>query len=246
MLLHIFSDLNLHYLDKAEDQQIINPNTEYVVITGNTSSENKRALLFAEQLALKYPKTNIIFNYGIFELKNKLHTAVEDGYNTRINIFKQSPKNVFYPKGSIVGNFDIYCTIGWPLYHSLDDFNSSILVDSTVISFSESLYIGDVCVTEKYRKVFNMDFVKMMAEKESVLLNEWINNDKGKPKILVTAIGSNSGSVLKNINYSIFNNLNLNNLLWISGGDMLKVSKNQLCSPRKERIHFYDIANFFE
>jgi protein associated with RNAse G/E len=113
-MFHIISNSSIGHMDLDPEQHIIDPNTKYIIIAGNTSVTNKRAMLYAEQLAKMYPNSYIIFNHGVLESKQGLYDRIRDGFELHINEFKKSPKNLYFPKGTVIGDYDFYCTTGWP------------------------------------------------------------------------------------------------------------------------------------
>ena len=125
-MFHIVSDLQLSYLDPAPDQYELSSTPEYIIITGNISSQNKRTMIYAEELANRYQSSKIIFNHGILELKGSEYTKVQDGFRLHINDFKRSPPNLYFPTGMCIGDYDFYCTIGWPIFNKEEDFLNSI------------------------------------------------------------------------------------------------------------------------
>lgn len=243
-MIHIISDLNLGFHEIAEEQLLVNPETKYIIVTGNVSRENKRAMLFVERLASANTQATVIYNYGLEELRGKLYSAVLDGFNTRVNIFKKSPINLIMPLGRFIDdNFDFFTTLGWPAYADTDFYQSS-LIKKTVSSWDEEFWIDDFCVTTKFARVYSPNFVRGMIEEEYNKINNWLLDKTSKKKILVSANGPNSKRFLLNTNYSLFKELDLSNVLWISGGDNDHIDQHRISLPGKNRNRYISLDDF--
>lgn len=185
---HIISDLNLDLFDHAEEQHILEPDVEYVVLAGNISVTIKRTMLFAETLAKKYPNAKLIFNYGYQELLQIEYYKVQNSVIQRIKFFEKSPSNLFFPKGEVVGSYDFFCTEGFP-YLDQQEFELSIFPKEFIIKVDGDLYIGDRLVCRRNPRYFDYSYYLDLYQKELEEITTWLGIDRGLPKILVTGLG---------------------------------------------------------
>lgn len=242
-MIHIISDLNLGFHEKAEDQFRLRPEANYIIITGNISKENKRSMLFAEQVAEANPNSTVIYNFGLEEIRGKLYSAVVDGYNIRVNVFKKSPSNLKMPMGRYIDdNYDFFTCMGWPSYDQ-DNFNQSSLILKTVKSWNEEFWIDDICVANRFGKPFDEHFVKSMIDNECEKIKEWLQSPTEKKKILISATGLKSKQFLLNDNYTLFPDVDISEVLWISGGDTAYIEKNYISLPGRNR-NYYILDDF--
>ena len=218
-MIHVISDISMHYFDKDPEQHVIDPECEYIILAGNICDQNKRTMLYSETLAKMYPKSKIIFNFGVLESTEGLFDRIKDGYYIHINDFKQSPVNLYYPQGTIIGNYDFYCTIGWPTITKLIDFENSFVGQEIFIDMTEELYIDDILVTKDMTRTFTPEHINLLKDQEECLIKEWLELDQGKQKILITSFSDWSNKFLGISEYKIFPNLDLNNIIWISSSD---------------------------
>jgi len=188
---HIISDLNLDLFDHAEDQHALEHDVEYVILAGNISVTIKRTMLFAETLATKYPNAKFIFNYGCLELRHIEYYKLKNSVIQRIKFFGKSPPNLFFPKGELVGNYDFFCTEGFP-YLEQNEFESSIFSKEYIVKVDGDLYIGDRLVCRRDSRYFDYDYYLDLYQTEFKAITTWLNNDKGVSKILVTGLGKYS------------------------------------------------------
>jgi len=185
---HIISDLNLDIFDHAVEQHILEPDVEYVILAGNISVTIKRTMLFAETLANRYPNSKFIFNYGYQELFQIEYYKLRSSVIQRIKFFEKSPSNLFFPKGEIVGNYDFFCTEGFP-YLEQDEFELSMFSKEFIIKVDGDLYIGDRLVCSRNPRYFDYGYYLDLYQKEFKEITTWLDIDKGLPKILVTGLG---------------------------------------------------------
>jgi len=190
-MFHIISCILLDVLEKAPDQLIVPDDAKYVIISGNTSASPKRTMLYAEQLAKKYPNVNIIFNYGQYEMTGAEYFKIKESFNQRLRSFQLVPKNLYYPKGEIIGSYSFYSTEGWP-YILKDKFYNSVFASSFIIKMDDHLYIGDRLVTKRYPRYFTYEYYEELRIKEESFLKQWIDKKLNVPKILITGFGLNS------------------------------------------------------
>jgi hypothetical protein len=216
-MFHIISDLNLNYMDHAENQYIIGKNPEYIIITGNISNQSKRTLIFAEKLADLYKTSNIIFNCGITESYKGEIDLIEDGFQIHINNSKNPYKNLYFPKGKVIGDYDFYCTIGWPNILDSDGFHDSYFAKYLYISYDQDIYIDDILMSRMFPRFFNVDHIALLFHEEQQQVKKWLQNDQGKEKILVTNLDELSKNYLGNIKCNFFPELDLSEITWISG-----------------------------
>ena len=241
-MFHIVSDIFLDFHEKAIDQHQIPSTTSYILITGNISLENKRSMLYAETLAKQYPHAKIIYNFGLAELIGKKFQGAVDGVYTKIRYLKNVPLNLYYPKGEVIGGYDFYSTIGWPVYSNIESFENSRLPKGTVIDYTEEFYIGDLCVTDKYQRSFDYQFSIDQANDEANLVKEWLKVDQGKQKILITGFGNCFSNYLIDSNYKVLPSLDLSNVIWVFGSDFRIMTKNQISVPGRDRTYCFSLV----
>ena len=242
-MIHIISDLDIDYQDFAEDQNNINQDCKYIIITGNVSLENKRSMIYLDTLSKKYPAATIIFNFGLIDVMAKPYEGVKSMLDVKINDFKKFDKNIYLPlKPMVIGDYEFLCAFGWPYIRDEEEFNRSNLVKNTIIAWDGEFYIDDICVSKKFPRVYTMGFVNEQAAREEEMINEWLNTESTKQKILVTAQGPDSENIFKTTKVEIFPNLNLNGIVWITGGVTDYVGPYKNCRliklPGRDRSRF--------
>lgn len=219
-MIHIISDLKLHYLDPAEDQHNLPNDCSYIIIAGNVSRDIKRAMLYITDIAKKYPQAQLIFNFGLCDTQCIAFQTTQDVFDLRINSFKQCPENIHFPlRGGIIGDYDFLSVFGWPKFQSNEDFLASRLIHDTIIDWTEEFYIDDIKIESNYPKAWNLEFVNEQIKKEAETIKNWISEDRGLPKVLVTAQGPNSKSVIDSEKFEIFADLDLSGITCVAGGD---------------------------
>jgi hypothetical protein len=214
-MFHIISCISLGIVEKAPDQLIIPNNAKYVIIVGNISDSPKRTMLFAEELAKKYPLVNIIFNYGQDELQGKEYFKIKETFNQKLRSFQLVPKNLYYPKGEIIGSYSFYSTEGWP-FISEDKFYNSIFKSSFIIKMDEHLYIGDRLVSKRYPRYFTYEYYEELRTKEQVLLKQWVDKELKVPKVLITSFGVSSHLLLDKNSFEMLAGLDKEKFIWVS------------------------------
>ena len=232
-MFHIISDLNLNYMDHAED--LLPDRVKYIVITGNISNQSKRTLLYAERLANTYSNSNVILNCGITESYKGEIDLVEEGFDIYLNKNKINNKNLYFPKGKIIGDYDFFCTIGWPDINDATGFEDSYFSKYLYAAFDQSIYIGDMLMSDRYPRFFDVDEIRIRFEEELNRVQIWLDNDQGKKKILITSLGNSSQQYLGKITCSFFTSLNLSNVIWICGGDNESITSKIITCPGKDR-----------
>jgi hypothetical protein len=219
-MIHIISDLGLHYLDHAKNQHDLPDGCKYIIITGNISKENKRTMLYITELANKYPESKLIFNFGYYETHGIAYQKVVDVFDLRINSFSQCPPNISYPlKGQIIGDYDFLTVFGWPKFNNEQDFLQSNCIVDTVIDSDEKLYIDDILVTSEFIRRWSFDFANMQQQQELAVVKNWLQQDNKRPKVLITGQGPYSTQVLRSEKFEIFPDVDLTGVTWICGGD---------------------------
>lgn len=218
-MFHIISNSSIGHLDPEEEQHVLNNNTEYIIVVGNLSLTNKRTMLYAETLATMYPTSLVIFNHGVLESYNGIYKKIEDGFDLHVNDFKKSPTNLYFPKGKCVGDYDFYCTIGWPTLIEERNFQESYFIKSLQKGMDQEIYIDDVLMSTYYTRYFTLENVIEECNKEKIKVAEWLANDQGKPKILISALGDQCPSYVGESSYRTFDGLNLSGITWICGSD---------------------------
>ena len=241
-MFHIISNSSIGPMDHEADQHIIHPDTKYIILAGNVSQSNKRAMLYAEKLAKLYQNSYIIFNHGVFESYRGLYDRIIDGFELHINEFKKSPENLYFPKGKCIGDYDFYCTIGWPTINNNVNFQDSYFAQSLFTAMDESIYIEDQLMSTHYHRLFVLENLVKESEEEKIRVKEWLATDLGKPKILISALGDQSSSYVGESTYSTFEGIDLSGITWICGGDYDFVSTyrnaNVICLPGRERSRY--------
>ena len=218
-MFHIISNSSIGHIDREEEQHVLNNNTEYIIIAGNLSLTNKRTMLYAETLATMYPNSHVIFNHGVLESYNGLYNRIEDGFDLHVNEFKKSPSNLYFPKGKCVGDYDFYCTIGWPTLIVEHNFQDSYFAKSLQKGMDQEIYIDDMLMSTYYTRNFTLENVIEESNKEKIRVAEWLATDQGKPKILVSALGDQCSSYVGKSTYKTFDGLDLTGITWICGSD---------------------------
>lgn len=247
-MIHIISDLGLHYLDKAEDQHNLPDNCSYIIVTGNVSTDNKRTMLYITDIAKKYPGAKLIFNFGLFDTKNVAYQTTEDVFDLRINAFDQCPENIYFPlRGEVIGDYDFLSVFGWPVFKSNEDFLASRMSTNSIIDWTEEFYIDDIKVADNYPRAWNLDFVNEKLNNETEKIRKWISTDNGKPKVLISAQGPHSKKVFELEDFEIFADLDLSGITCVAGGDMdyIGIFRNAklIQSPGLDRTRlFNDLA----
>jgi hypothetical protein len=218
-MFHVISNSSLGHLDWEPEQHIIDPKTNYIIVAGHTSITNKRSMLYAETLAKMYPSSYVIFNHGVLESSQGLYDRVEDGFELHVNEFKKTPANLNFPKGKCVGDYDFYCTVGWPTIIKENNFHESFFVKSLHKNMDQEIYIDDQLMSKHLPKMYTLENVieQKNVEKEKII--KWMATDKGKPKVLISAMGDQGPSYVGDSTYTTFEGIDLTGITWICGGD---------------------------
>lgn len=240
-MFHIISDLQLSYVDPALDQLALEKIPEYIIITGNICYHNKRSMLYAETLANKYQNSKVIFNHGIKELDKAEYYKIQDGFRLRITDLKRSPPNLYYPKGECIGEYDFYCTLGWPIFSNKEDFLKFTNLTNIIADWNEQFYIDGVLMTDNYHRYLSAEEVNRLADKEKEELKAWLSTDSSKQKILISGTGNKSNDIIGN-NFTVFEGLDLSNVIWICGGsdDFIGINNNHriISLPGRDRSRY--------
>jgi hypothetical protein len=241
-MFHVISNSSIEHLDWEPEQHIIKPGTNYIILAGNITLTNKRAVLYAETLAKMYPDVHIIFNHGVLEAYQGLYDRIENGFELHVNEFKKTADNLNFPKGKCVGDYDFYCTVGWPTIIEEHNFHESFFVKSLHKSIDQELYINGQLMTNHYPRWYTLENVieKSNLEKEKVA--KWLSIDQGKPKVLISAMGDQSASYVGKSTYTTFEGIDLSGINWICGGDFDFIGPNRgahvICLPGRDRTRY--------
>ena len=229
-------------MGQEPEQHVIDNTTKYIIIAGNISETNKRSMLYAETLANMYPSINVIFNFGITESGQQLFDRIENGFELHINSFKKSPANLYYPKGACIGNYDFYCAIGWPTIIEENNFNDSYISKELWKGIDQEFYIDDILMSKNYPRWFTLEDVIEECNKEKAKVTEWLANDQGKPKILISALGDQCSSYIGKSSYTTFDGLDLSGITWVCGGDNDFIGSYRnahvICLPGRDRSRY--------
>lgn len=244
-MIHIISDINIDYQDFAEDQNLISQDCGYIIVTGNIAMDMKRTMIYIEQLASIYPNTKIIFNFGLFDVMGVPYEGIRSLLDAKVNDFSKFNKNIYFPlKNTVLGNYDFLCTFGWPYISDEIEFKQSNLLNNTMISWDAEFYIDGIFISNKFRRDFTLDFVNNQAADEEARIKQWLTTDLGKQKILVTGQGPDSENILKTTKFEMFPNLDLKNVVWITGGSSDYIGPYKNCRlirlPGRDRSRFLE------
>lgn len=241
-MFHIISNSSLGPMDLEPEQHVIDVNTKYIIIAGNLAMSNKRTMLYAETLAKMYPDINVIFNHGVLESRQAIYERIEDGFDLHVNEFKKSPGNLHFPKGQCVGDYDFYCTIGWPTIIEENNFDKSFFVRHLYKGLDQEIYIDDELMSKHYFRNYTLENVNEEYQKEKVKIQQWLANDQGKPKVLVSSIGDQGSSYVGESSYITFNGVDLSGIIWICGGDNNFIGEHRgarvICLPGRDRTKY--------
>lgn len=218
-MFHIISNSSIEHIGLEEEQHVLNSNTEYIILAGNISVTNKRTMIYAEKLATMYPTSCIIFNHGVLESYKGLYNKIETGFDLHINEFKKCPDNLYFPKGKCIGDYDFYCTVGWPTLIEENNFQESYFLNLLHKDMDEEIYIDNVLMSTHYVRHFTLENIVEECNKEKIKIAEWLAKDQGKPKILVSALGDQCASYVGESTYKTFDGLDLSGITWICGAD---------------------------
>ena len=241
-MFHVISNSSIEHLDWEPEQHIIKPGTNYIILAGNITLTNKRAVLYAETLAKMYPDVHIIFNHGVLEAYQGLYDRIENGFELHVNEFKKTADNLNFPKGKCVGDYDFYCTVGWPTIIEENNFHESFFVKSLHKSIDQELYINGQLMTNHYPRWYTLENVieKSNLEKEKVA--KWLSIDQGKPKVLISAMGDQGPGYVGDSTYTTFEGIDLTGITWICGGDQDFIGPYRgahvICLPGKDRTRY--------
>jgi hypothetical protein len=229
-------------MGQEPEQHVIDNNTKYIIIAGNISKTNKRSMLYAESLAKMYPSINVIFNFGLSEISQQIFDSVENGFEFHINSFKKSPANLHYPKGVCVGNYDFYCTMGWPTIIEENNFDDSYIIKELWKDIDQEFYIDDILMSKNYPRWFTLEDVIEKFNKEKIKVTKWLENDQGKQKVLISALSDWSSSYIGKSTYSTFNGIDLSEIIWICDGDNDFIGSHRnshvICLPGRDRSRY--------
>ena len=241
-MFHVISNSSIEPLDWELEQHIIDPKTNYIIVAGNTSITNKRSMLYAETLAKMYPSSHIIFNHGVLESYLGLYDRIEQGFELHVNEFKKAPTNLNFPKGKCVGDYDFYCTVGWPTIVEENSFHKSFFAKSLNKNIDQEIYIDNQLMSKHFARMYTLENVIKKSNLEKERVAEWLSNDQGKPKVLISALGDQSSSYIGDSTYITFEGIDLTGITWICGGDYNFIGPYRgarvICLPGRDRTRY--------
>lgn len=127
MKLHLYSDLNLRYLDFAhvDDEEI--PECDAIVVAGNISTDAKRSQLFQETISKKF-NIPLFINFGLLEFsKLSFYYDTIKLIKMRYDLLKDV-KCYYDSNNSVVHDelqLNILSITGFPYFNSIEDFKKS-------------------------------------------------------------------------------------------------------------------------
>ncbi len=242
-MIHIISDLNLGFYEEAVDQLQVPNETTIILVSGNIAVDHKRSMLFSHTLAEKHPSKQVLVNLGISEILNRRPMVIKEAFQLKCTMGTEKLPNFHYPSGKIIGNYDFYSHIGLPI---LSGDELELFYDKWRIfnDYTGHIYIDDILVSNKSYNKFTLEAYNEMVHKENMLLENWLNHDTGKQKVLLLGISSLSedlkGICLQSQDVLLENN----DLIIVScGKEFTQIKKGNsyiVSSPGRDRTKLFD------
>jgi hypothetical protein len=230
--IHIISDLSLGFNEFADSVDETMPDVDLVILNGNIGML-KRGMLYAENLARKYPDIPFVYNLGYLEKYHfsleKYENETEENIELRIKVNNTWPTNLHYSQNNMVitckngFQVDIVCKFGYPKIHQSninwkDSFyHRNIGAEFTYFENDERILrpkdtsnVGH----GNYPIWATIDWVNKQHEAECSYIRNW-ENKMTHYKILVTHINPyidtrNEGLVVSP------HKIHLNDMLWVT------------------------------
>lgn len=186
MKLHLYSDLNLRYLQHTEPvDEVVPPETDLIVVAGNISKDIKRSLLFQE--TLKSNQKPVVLNMGLLEAGPSVWYDTVNAMQVRYAV--NSNIGCYYsPKGGMtVEGFDIMTYAGWHMLSTDEEYQNSYAKNVTLAIRKgprynkENQLIGYV----QYNSPDSLDSYNSFVREELAQVTDWLDTDNGLPKLLV-------------------------------------------------------------
>ena len=201
MKLHLYSDLNLRYLQHSDPvDEVVPAETDLIVVAGSISSDPKRSLLFQE--TLKNNNKPVIINLG---LGDGILGAYQDTINaTQIRYATLTKLNCHYSNTTnlIVNGLDVLNYVGWRHIATEEEYVESNLQRQFVsrVRYGEFQYNAKNQVIGYVGKDnYTLEqYTELVYKPEWARLEKWLATDNELPKLLVT--GADARTVLKDQN----------------------------------------------
>ena len=128
MKLHIYSDINLRYLDFADPVDETPPLVDAVIVAGNISTDVKRSLLFQETLGQHL--IPIFINFGSLEF-SKGSYCLDSMRSAHLRYSVKKDTNCYYKHNINVVlpelKLDVLPMFGWPTFGSQEELDATSL-----------------------------------------------------------------------------------------------------------------------
>jgi len=177
MKLHIYSDLNLRYLDfaQAEDEEI--PDCDVILVAGNISTDAKRSQLFQETISKKF-NIPLFINFGLLEFsKLAFYYDAIKFVNMRYSMLKDilcyyDPAGVVRPELQL----NVLSLTGLPYFHSVEEFKNGP-VRRMLIERIPGVYRNELGeIIGYYKHDWDMEDFNAIYLKNSKTINDWLAN----------------------------------------------------------------------
>jgi hypothetical protein len=178
MKLHIYSDLNLRYLDFAnvDDEEI--PECDAIIVAGNISTDNKRSQLFQETISKKF-NVPLFINFGLLEF-SKLSFYYDTIKPVRMRYAMLPDIKCYYDNNKSVVHDELRLNVlsitGFPYFHSVEDFKKSS-IRRTLIERVPGVYRNELGqIIGYYKHDWDMEDFNAIFSKNLKSIIDWLAN----------------------------------------------------------------------
>jgi hypothetical protein len=243
--IHVISDLLYSFNEIVDpEDEVIPPEADLVIFNGNLGKTLKRSILYAYQVAKKYPDVQFVYNFGLYERYwrsiPKYEYEREDNINIRIssggdwlpNLHWKDPRKeggllIKLRTGQTIDVFPVY---GFPKLHSYEgDWEDTFFYRDHAVGFQHK---NDIEFWEnKPKETSYVSFGSIPVWPTPEWINEKYEEINQRVKrwelnlqhygILVTHLNPMNDSRLVNMKTSPYL-IHLNKLAWITAHDRIK------------------------
>ena len=241
MKLHLISNVNSEWFqEKPNVEDVVLPDADIIILTGNYSNFIRRTMNQVENLAKMYPEKQFVLNLGMKELTaQKNFTEIRDGVTNRQLFYENWPKNLHFkyqkPLKLEVGGkkLDILCLYGFPHVAEADEatWKNTEWYQYTFHGIThDQSYFKPKHAADVYHGHFwiwsTPELCREDHKKECEIIKNWIaEKEEDSTQILVTALSPINDPCLEGINYTMYPDLHPD--VWVFSGVSANLHNNR-------------------